>query len=285
LKIENWQLAIENFGGCLLCDPSAFGFRGFRLHRGAARRIVSPHFFEAARKTQTYMKSALIVWGGWDGHEPAQCARIFAPWLERKGFAVTVSDTLDAYLDAERMARYALIVPVWTMGQISGEQSKALREAVRGGAGLAGWHGGMCDSFRADTEYQFMTGGQWVAHPGGIVPYRVRITNHRDPITRGLADFGMCSEQYYMHVDPGNEVLATTTFSGRHGGVPWIRGVVMPAVWKRRYGKGRVFYSSVGHIAKDFELPEALEIVKRGLLWAAREPVVPEYTSARRRRR
>jgi type 1 glutamine amidotransferase len=225
------------------------------------------------------MKSALIVQGGWGGHEPRQCADVFAPWLESKGFEVTVSESMDAYLDAKRMRRYSVIVPIWTMGQITPEQSKALREAVRSGAGLAGWHGGMCDAFRTDTEYQFMTGGQWVAHPGGIVPYRVHILYNDDPITRGLDDFQMKSEQYYLHTDPGNEVLATTTFNGRHGSTPWIRGTVMPVVWKRRYGKGRVFYTSLGHIAADFDVPEAREIVNRGILWAAHERVVPEYVS------
>ncbi|MDA0578159.1 MAG: ThuA domain-containing protein [Verrucomicrobia bacterium] len=220
-----------------------------------------------------------MVWGGWDGHQPKECVERFAPWLESKGFAVTVSDTLDAYLDEARMKAYAVIVPVWTMGTITGEQSCGLRDAVASGVGLAGWHGGMCDAFRTDTAYQFMTGGQWVAHPGGILRYTVNVANKRDPITKGLKDFKMRSEQYYMHTDPGNEVLATTTFSGRHEGVTWIRGVVMPVVWKRRWGKGRVFHSSLGHVAADFDVPEAMELQKRGILWAARQPVTAEFRS------
>ena len=224
-------------------------------------------------------KSALMVWGGWLGHEPKQCVDIFAPWLQAKGFKVTVSDTLDIYLNKRRMNRFTVIIPVWTMGEITRQQSEGLRNAVRNGAGLAGFHGGMCDSFRNDTEYQFMTGGQWVVHPGGVIKYGVQITDTTDPITRGLRDFRMHSEQYYMRTDPGNEVLATTTFSGRHGGVPWIRGTVMPIVWKRRYGKARVFYSSLGHVAGDFDVPEAQEILKRGILWAARQRVTPEYVS------
>ena len=227
------------------------------------------------------MKSALMVWGGWDGHEPKQCVDVFAPWLKAKGFKVTISDTMDIYLNKRKMRHFDVIIPVWTMGKITGEQSKALREAVAGGVGLAGWHGGMCDAFREDTMYQFMTGGQWVAHPGGIVAYGVNIsTAKRDPITRGLKDFDMRSEQYYLHTDPGNEVLATTTFSGRHEGMTWIKGTVMPVVWKRAWGKGRVFYSSLGHVAKDFDVPEAREIQKRGILWAARERIVAEYKSA-----
>ena len=193
-----------------------------------------------------------------------------------------VSTTLDSYLDAAKMAALSLVVPVWTMGTITGPQEKGLLDAVRGGVGLAGWHGGMCDSFRQDTGYQFMTGGQWVAHPGGIVPYTVNLTKPSDPIVSGLRDFQMKSEQYYMHTDPGNEVLATTTFSGEHEGIGWIKGTVMPVVWKRPFGKGRVFYSSLGHVAKDFDVPEAREIVKRGILWAAGERVVAEYASAGR---
>ena len=136
------------------------------------------------------------------------------------------------------------------------------------GVGFGGWHGGMGDSFRNHPDYQFIVGGQWVAHPGGVIDYRVNITNHADPITAGLEDFDMHSEQYYMHVDPSNEVLATTTFDGEI--LPWIKGTVMPVAWKRQWGAGKVFYSSLGHVAKDFDVPEAREIVRRGLLWAAR---------------
>jgi len=225
-------------------------------------------------------KAALIVQGGWGGHTPKECAERFAPWLESKGFRVVVSDTLDIYADKRRMRHFNLIVPLWTMGEISGPQWAGLRDAILGGANVAGWHGGMCDSFRQNTEYQFRTGGQWVVHPGNIIRYKVNLTNHSDPITKGLKDFWMKSEQYYMHTDPGNEVLATTTFSGRHGNAPWIKGTVMPVVWKRRYGKSRIFYTSLGHVDSDFEVPEAFEIVKRGMQWAAGSRVVPEYQSA-----
>jgi len=216
------------------------------------------------------MKKALFVWGGWDGHEPKQCVDIFAPWLAGQGYEVEVSDTLDSYLDAGKMATLDLVVPVWTMGSIKEEQEKGLLEAVKNGTGLAGWHGGMCDAFRNNVDYQFMTGGQWVAHPGGVVDYTVNITGGKDQITAGLKDFAVNSEQYYMHTDPSNEVLATTTFSGEHGGAHWIKGTVMPVAWKRMFGKGRVFYSSLGHVAKDFEVPEAKIIAQRGMLWASR---------------
>ena len=214
------------------------------------------------------MKQALMVWGGWKGHEPKQCVEVFAPWLESQGFQVEVRDTLDAYLEKEKMAALSLIVPVWTMGQITKEQRIGLLDAIKSGVGIAGWHGGMGDSFRNETDYQFMVGGQWVAHPGGIIDYTVHITRPDDPIMAGLKDFAMHSEQYYMHTDPGNEVLATTTFTGAH--CEWIAGTVMPVVWKRRWGKGRVFYSSLGHVAKDFDVPECRTIMQRGMLWASR---------------
>lgn len=214
------------------------------------------------------MKSALFVWGGWEGHEPKRCVDIFAPYLKEQGYAVEISDTLDSYLDETRLQSLDLIVQVWTQDTISPAQEKGLLEAIKNGVGYAGWHGGMADSFRNSTEYQFMVGGQWVAHPGNIIDYEVNIIDHNDPITTGLSDFKMHSEQYYMHVDPSNKVLATTTFSGEYA--PWIEGCVMPVVWKRMWGRGRVFYSSVGHVAKDFDVPEAREIVHRGMLWASR---------------
>jgi type 1 glutamine amidotransferase len=214
------------------------------------------------------MKSVLMVWGGWDGHEPRQCVDVFAPILEAEGFKVEISNTLDSCLDEAKMKSLSLVVPCWTMGTISNEQEKGLLDAIESGVGIAGWHGGMCDSFRNNTNYQWMTGGQWVAHPGGAVEYEVNIVNHNDPITKGIADFRMKSEQYYLHVDPSNEVLATTAFSGIDA--PWTAGCLMPVVWKRRWGQGRVFYCSLGHVAKDFDVPECREIVKRGMLWAAR---------------
>lgn len=214
------------------------------------------------------MKSMLFVWGGWSGHEPHQCVDVFAPLMRAEGYQVDIFDNLDVYLDEEKLKSYDLISQMWTMGQIGKEQLKGLLAAVKGGVGFAGWHGGSGDSFRNETEYQFMVGGQWVAHPGGVIDYRVHITNHTDPITAGLEDFDMHSEQYYMHVDPSNEVLATTTFKGTYA--PWIEGTVMPVTWKRVYGQGRVFYCSLGHVAKDFEVPQAREMVRRGMIWATR---------------
>jgi type 1 glutamine amidotransferase len=214
------------------------------------------------------MKSALIVWGGWEGHEPQKGAALFAPFLQEQGYEVEIATTLDAYLDATKMHTLDLIVPIWTMSTITPEQEKGLLTAVQNGVGIAGWHGCMADSFRNSTEYQFMVGGQWVAHPGGIIDYEVNISRHDDPIMEGLQDFRMHSEQYYMHVDPLNEVLATTTFSGEYA--PWSAGCVMPVVWKKHWSAGRVFYSSLGHVRQDFDVPEVLQIMKRGMLWASR---------------
>ncbi|OQB71948.1 MAG: Trehalose utilization [candidate division TA06 bacterium ADurb.Bin131] len=214
------------------------------------------------------MKKALMVWGGWDGHDPKNCVDTFVPVLIENNFEVKVSNTLDSFLDVKELESFNLIVICWTMGTITPEQEKGLLTAVKNGVGIAGWHGGMADSFRNNTEYQFMVGGQWVAHPGGIVKYRVNIIDKQDPITKDIDDFDVESEQYYLHVDPSNNVLATTIFHGTDD-IFWIKGCVMPVVWKRMYGKGRVFYCSVGHTAKDFTIPEAKEIVKRGMLWAS----------------
>jgi uncharacterized protein len=216
---------------------------------------------------------ALIVWGGWDGHQPKQVGEIFARVLREEGFEVEVSDTLDAFKDEAKVMGLSLIVPVWTMGKITGEQLKPVVKAVQSGVGIAGCHGGMCDSFRESTEWQFMTGGQWVAHPGNdSVKYTIHIKDPDHEITRGLKDFEVASEQYYMHVDPAVRVLATTTFptpgvDGPHTGNAFFE---MPQVWTKYYGQGRVFYNALGHQANIFDIPEALELMRRGFRWAAK---------------
>jgi type 1 glutamine amidotransferase len=213
------------------------------------------------------MREALIVWGGWSGHEPEQGAHIVAKMLEPHGFKVYIEHSTEAFADPA-IADMSLIVPIVTMSKIEKEEVENLTKAVRGGVGLAGYHGGMCDAFRESVDYQFMCGGQWVAHPGNVIDYRVDILDTGDPITAGLQSFDYRSEQYYMHVDPSNQVLATTTFSGAHA--PWIEGVEMPVVWKRKHGAGRVFYSSLGHVTSEFAVPQMRTMLERGLLWAAR---------------
>jgi type 1 glutamine amidotransferase len=207
------------------------------------------------------MKKALIVQGGWDGHEPKEVSEILGGVLREEGFEVEISDTLDAFLDEAKVMSMDLIVPVWTMGTITKEQLEPLLKAVKNGTGIAGCHGGMGDAFRNETEFQYMVGGQWVAHPGNDgVRYMVRIKDKDHPLVQGMEDFEVVSEQYYMHVDPANHVLAVTYFGE----------VAMPVAWTKTYGEGKVYYNSLGHQANIVSMPETLEMMRRGMVWAAR---------------
>jgi len=215
------------------------------------------------------MTKALFFRGGWDGHQPVETTDFIATELRKRGMECDLFDDQECLLQPELEKRYDVIIPAWTMGTLIPGAEMALCKAIEAGVGLAGWHGGMCDAFRENTEYQYMTGGQWVAHPGGFRDYTVEIISN-DPVVAGLGkSFPLHSEQYYMHVDPGNEVLATTCYDDSIH--PWIKGTVMPVVWKRHYGKGKVFYCSVGHNVDDFlNHPQIVEITVRGILWAAR---------------
>ena len=216
------------------------------------------------------MKGAWIFQGGWSGHEPQLTSKRFAAMLEKHGYQVTIHDKLEAAEDGEALMKLDLIVACWTMGQITGEQCKNICKAVGSGVGLAGCHGGMCDSFRENTEWQFMTGGQWISHPGGDgVNYTVNICHGSSPIVEGLEDFPVCSEHYYLHVDPCIEVLATTRFPV----VPYYhisnKPVDMPVAWTKFWGNGRVFYTSLGHHDDVFDKsPNAAILMERGLVWA-----------------
>lgn len=220
-------------------------------------------------------RKVLFTYGGWDGHEPKKYSEYMSAWLKEEGADVQLSETLDPYADKSVMDKIDLVIQIFTMSKITREQERGLLEAVeKNGTGIAGWHGGLCDAFRENPDYQFMTGGQWVAHPGGVIGYDVKITDRKDDVTKGLKDFSMQSEQYYMHVDPNVKVLATTRFTGKVD--YWIDGCVIPVTWKKTHGKGRVFYTSVGHnLAHIVDRPDAIEMLKRGIKWASASKYAP----------
>jgi type 1 glutamine amidotransferase len=208
---------------------------------------------------------ALVVRGGWDGHEPVACTDLFIPSLE--DFNVTIADSLSVYEDLPPLD---LIVQCWTGGRLTPAQEDGLLNAVRSGTGFAGWHGGVVATAYESAGYQYMVGGRFVCHPGGFVDYRVQVVSDHS-IVRGVDDFDVHTEQYFCHVDPAITGLATTTFTGDHG-APETAGAIMPVVWVKRYGAGRVFVNTLGHAPSDLAEPVTHLITRRGLLWAAKPP-------------
>lgn len=218
-------------------------------------------------------KKVLILAGGWDGHEPKLVSARFGRIMEKNGYNVTISDTLEILSQKDSLMEYDLIIPCWTMGEIDHKYTLNVMEAVASGVGLAGCHGGMDDAFRNDTDWQFMTGAQWVSHPGcDGINYRVNICRGSSPITEGLEDFDVCSEQYYLHIDPAIEVLATTRFPVYKDFHVTNKPVDMPVAYTKFWGKGRIFYSSLGHHDDIFDkYPSAEVLMERGMLWACRK--------------
>ncbi|MDF2959155.1 MAG: hypothetical protein K0S39_890 [Paenibacillus sp.] len=214
-------------------------------------------------------KYALIVQGGYEGHKPQEVAAIIAAILQEANFDVEISNTLDIFLDTERLRRADLIVPLWTLGVITKEQLGNLLNATASGTGLAGLHG-MADGFRCEIEYQGMVGGQFLAHPGGKqITYRVHFPFPFNPLVAGIHDFIVTTEQFYLMVDPSIQVLATTYFDRVNPPLVW-RPVVMPVTWTKKYGEGRVFYTSLGHSPDIVKLPQVMTMIRRGMVWAAR---------------
>ncbi|MEK9613298.1 MAG: ThuA domain-containing protein [Flavobacteriaceae bacterium] len=213
-------------------------------------------------------KNVLIVYGGWEGHKPKVFADKIDRWLQSKKARTILSETTETYTNKTLMDSIDLIIQHITMSEIKWKESLALQKAVQRGVGLAGCHGGIGDAFRNDTEFQYMVGGQFVKHPGGQVNYTVNLSDKPHPITQGLNDFTLYSEQYYMHVDPNLNILASTQFTGAHDS--WIEGAVVPVAWTKQYGKGRVFYCSLGHSAEVFEIEEAWNLITRGVAWAVK---------------
>lgn len=219
------------------------------------------------------MTKALITWGGWDGHQPDKVAAFFAEELRGAGMQVEVTDSLGCFDDLGALADLSLIVPVWTMSSIETHQSENVAAAVAAGVGLAGCHGGMCDAFRTDVLWQFMTGAQWVAHPGNDgVNYRVRMVSD-DPLVAGIADFDVATEQYYLHIDPAVRVHAVCDLPVVDGPHAPNGPVAMPVVFSKLWGQGRVYYNALGHQADVINHGPARELMRRGLLWAAKQGI------------
>ncbi|WP_439693893.1 ThuA domain-containing protein [Curtobacterium sp. SP.BCo] len=228
-------------------------------------------------------RRALVVRGGWDGHQPVETTDLFVPFLRDNGFDVHVSDSTAVYADESVMADVDLIVQVVTMSTIADDEFAGLQRAVLGGAGLAGWHGGIADAFRNTADYLHMVGGQFAHHAAkppaersgeqsdNYIPYTVHITEAglEHPITQGIEDFDLVTEQYWVLSDEYNDVLATTTQEARDFDA-WNRPVTAPAIWTRQWGEGRVFVSAPGHRLEVVESQPLRTIIERGLLWAAR---------------
>ena len=216
-------------------------------------------------------RTALIVRGGWSGHSPVETTERFRPFLAAAGYECVVSDSLTVYADRELMGRVDLVVQSWTMGTVEEPELDGLRAAVARGTGLAGWHGGIVDSFRAASDYLHLIGGQFACHPGGFVDHTVEIAPGRadHPIIAGIDPFAVHTEQYWVLTDAHNDVLATTTHPANPGD-PWASPVTVPAVWTRTWGAGRIFVCTIGHSPADLDIPEVRTVIERGLRWASR---------------
>jgi type 1 glutamine amidotransferase len=220
----------------------------------------------------TCTRQALIVRGGWEGHSPVEATDRFVPFLEQHGFVVEIHDSPEIYADADRLAATDLVVQCYSHGVATDEQVLGLSAAVAAGTGLAGWHGGICDSFRGSPDYLHLTGGQWAAHPGGFVEYDVEVLPGKadHELVAGLNQrWSLNTEQYWVLTDELNDVLATTTFGVRADTV-WREPLTSPAVWTRQWGNGKVFVSTIGHKLEDLDHPDVRTLTERGLLWASR---------------
>ncbi len=233
-------------------------------------------------------RSALVVRGGWEGHEPVQTTDLFIPFLEEHGFDVRVEGSPDVYADTRALAETDLILQSISLGPgaepvvLTDAAVAGLRSAVESGTGFAGWHGGVTASFHSNP-YMQLIGGLFIDHPGKhpservggptdvFVPHTIDPTElgRTHPITAGIESFELTTEQYWVLHDDYIDVLATTTQAARPWD-PWHRPVTSPAVWTRQWGAGRVFVSTPGHWADVFDHPAVRTITERGLLWASR---------------
>ncbi|MCW5605638.1 MAG: ThuA domain-containing protein [Burkholderiales bacterium] len=209
---------------------------------------------------------ALLLHGGWPGHEPERSAAFVLRHV-LQDFDVVQSGDL-GMLCADTLAAFDLLIPVWTFGELDESAEIALLASVADGLGIVAWHGAT-SAFLASRRHKLLLGGQFVDHPGGdAVTYVVKFRGN-DPLIASLDDFTVTSEQYYLLVDPAVKVLAHTYMDG--GPMSWLHGVEMPVAWTRPWGRGRVFYCTLGHTPAILAHPPLVTLLRRAAAWASRD--------------
>ncbi|MFI1030882.1 ThuA domain-containing protein [Streptomyces sp. NPDC020951] len=170
---------------------------------------------------------------------------------------------LEASLDG-----YAAVVFLSTSGEVlTSAGRQRLAEYVEAGGGFAGVHAAAC------TEYDWPYYGELLAarfarHPQ-YQPGKAVIEDHDHPATRSLPTVWDFTDEWYdFRANPRGQVrvLAVADESSYEGGG---MGADHPLVWCREQGRGRVFYTALGHAAEAYRDPDFLAHLRGGITWAA----------------
>ena len=219
--------------------------------------LVLPMCQRTAPADEAKVKTLLLVGG--TVHDWKGIGDVVEKTLQDAGkFDVTrVNNDLDAFLP-EKIKPYKLVVFYWTLGELTAEQKQGILGHISQGNGFVTFHSG-ADSFRGDRDWHDFVGGHFVTHPR-YRQYQVSITTEKHPISQGIDEFMTTDEQYILDYEKDKmTVLGNGLYQGQ----------LMPALWVKPHGKGRVFYNSGGHDSKATAQPMFQKLLVRGCLWAA----------------
>jgi uncharacterized protein len=171
---------------------------------------------------------------------------------------------------------------VWnnTSGDVlAPDQKQAFRRYIENGGGFVGIHGA-----GGDPRYEWrwyvdtLIGAQFKGHPLNPQFQRavIHIEDPNDVTMKGLpTEWSRVDEWYSFEKSPrgkGVKVLATLDERTYHPKMLWkdiSMGADHPIIWKHCVGKGRVFYSALGHSARTYSEPLHLKELENAIGWAA----------------
>jgi hypothetical protein len=210
----------------------------------------------AAEPRATGTLSVLFL-GDCGPHAPAERAAQLVPALASRDIDVTYTERVDD-LNPQNLKRYDAVIVYANIDAIRPEPLKALLDYVEGGGGFVPIH---CASFcfRNAPQYVALVGAQFQRHGTGT--FDTKVVDPEHPIMKGLEPFRTWDETYVhtMH-NPRDRAVLQVRAEGDHE-EPWT--------WVRTQGKGRVFYTAYGHDNRTWGHPGFVDLVERGVRWAA----------------
>ena len=145
------------------------------------------------------------------------------------------------------------------------KQRDGLLHFVRSGGPWVGMHSAG-DFLKTSPDYVKMVGGKFQTHPPfGEMKVRRILGDH--PILEGVEDFITKDEFYYMTDCGLGDKHVLLVGEGPND------GKTRPVAWTKRYGKGKVFYTVLGHALESFRNENFLKLLHNAVLWALRPEV------------
>lgn len=274
--IAKWPLL--GVAGVLIAGGIYAGIMLHRVYYGRHRYEMAPPPLPVQLR-----RPAILVFSKTNGFRDDKAVRAanaaLATIAKNRGWSAFFTEN-GAVFNAADLSRFDATVWNNTSGDVlTTEQKQAFRSYIENGGGFAGIHGA-----GGDPRYEWrwyvetLIGAQFKGHPLNPQFQKavIHIENPNDVVVKGLPHkWTRVDEWYSFEKSPrgeGVKVLATLDESTYRPRMFWkdiSMGADHPIIWKHCVGKGRVFYSALGHSISTYSEPLHLKELENGIAWSA----------------